>query len=149
MAKIAVHKDFHTILSFSMDYFQNRLGLEGMEKFLRVNVQNIYKPLIAALKFGGLPVLEKHFRDIFLIEEGDFDLYWEKDDILVLEVHKCPAIHHMKEHGHKIAEKFCESTRITNEEICYPARVESSVEYDQDNGCCVQKFREVKDDLLH
>ena len=142
MAKIAVHKDFHTILSFSIQYLLKEHSFEAMEEFLRANARNIYKPLIAAAKVGGVPAIEKHFRDIFLIEEGDFDLYWDKDDVLVLEVHKCPAIYHMKEHGHLIADRFCESTRITNEEICSAASLKCSVEYDQENGRCVQKFWE-------
>ena len=63
-------------------------------------------------------------------------------DVLVLEVHKCPAIQHLKQSGFPVMEKFCESTRITNEEICAGAGLKCSVEYDRENGCCVQKFWE-------
>ena len=84
MAKIAVHKDFHTILSFSMQHLLKEHSIEAMEEFLRANACNIYKPLIA--------------------------------------------------------DRFCESTRITNEEICSTADLKCSVEYDQENGRCVQKF---------
>lgn len=142
MAKIAVHKDFHKITSFSLQYLLREFGLEAMEQFLRINARNIYKPLIAAASVGGVPVIEKHFRDIFMIENGDFDLYWEAGDVLVLEVHKCPAIQHLKASGFPVMEKFCVSTRITNEEICAGAGLKCSVEYDQENGCCVQKFWE-------
>lgn len=144
MANIAVHKDFHKITSFSLQYLLQEFGLEAMEDFLRVNARNIYKPLIAAATVGGLPAIEKHFRDIFQIEDGDFDLSWEKDDTLVLQVHKCPAIHYLKESGFPIMEKFCESTRITNEEICAGAGLKCSVEYNQENGSCIQKFWEEK-----
>ena len=142
MAKIAVHKDFHNIMSFSMQYLLDEHGPEAVEEFLRINARNIFKPLIAAAKVGGLPAIEKHFRYLFLIEDADFDLYWDKNDVLVLEVHKCPAIHHLKARGFMVAEGFCESTRITNEEICAAAGLTCSVEYDQDKGCCVQKFWE-------
>jgi hypothetical protein len=46
----------------------------------------------------------------------------------------------MKRHGYMIADRFCEGTRIVNEEICRAAGYECSVRYDQSRGRCVQRF---------
>jgi hypothetical protein len=119
-----VHKDFHGCLSFGLKFLEQNFGPSELEEYLRRLARNVYAPLIESLRLRGLPALH--------------DL---SDDLLVLEVRTCPAIHHMKERGYKIAEHFCESTRIVNDEICRQAGYSASVEYDQESGRCVQKFR--------
>jgi hypothetical protein len=58
----------------------------------------------------------------------------------VLRVKRCPAITHMREQGYAIAAHHCEHTRIVNEAVCALAGYESSVDYDQCAGSCVQRF---------
>ncbi|MCX6376031.1 MAG: hypothetical protein NTU88_08395 [Armatimonadetes bacterium] len=135
-----VHKDFHGCLSFGLRFLEENFGPAELEEYLRRLARNVYAPLIESLRLRGLPALHDHWNSIMSLEDADFDLR-STNDVLVLEVRKCPAIHHMKERGYKIAAHFCESTRIVNDEICRQAGYSASVEYDQENGCCVQKFR--------
>jgi hypothetical protein len=135
-----VHKDFHGCLSFGLKFLEQNFGPSELEEYLRRLARNVYAPLIESLRLRGLPALHDHWNNIMSLEDADFDLRLS-DDLLVLEVRTCPAIHHMKERGYKIAEHFCESTRIVNDEICRQAGYSASVEYDQESGRCVQKFR--------
>ncbi|MFH1008793.1 MAG: hypothetical protein V1800_15055 [Candidatus Latescibacterota bacterium] len=136
---VNVHKDFHGAMSYGMQHVCERYGEEAMAEFLERVAKGVYGPLSERLKKEGLTALEEHWRHIFTIEEGDFDLGYEGDQ-LVLHVHQCPAIHHMQAHGYAIAERYCEHTRLVNEGICRAAGYECSVEYDQEKGRCVQSF---------
>ncbi|HOE10051.1 MAG TPA: hypothetical protein PLQ35_06430 [bacterium] len=134
-----VHKDFHGTLSLGLDFLQKNYGAEGTREFLTGLAETVYAPLVEEIKKRGLDALREHWENIFSLEEGEIALRIE-DNVLILEVHKCPALHHIKEHGYTTSSNFCEHTRITNEGICHAAGYECSVEYDQDRGRCVQRF---------
>ena len=127
-------------MSFGLGFLERNFGPDEMEEYLRRLARNAYAPLIESLRIRGLPALRDHWNNIMSLEDADFSLRFT-DDVLVLEVRRCPAIHHMKERGYRIAERFCESTRIVNDEICRLAGYSCSTEYDQANGRCIQRFR--------
>jgi hypothetical protein len=137
--KIDIHKDFHGSFSYGLQFLCENYGQEEMKAYLTRLARTVYRPLIDSLKLRGLPALEEHLTYVFNIEEGKFRVDYE-DDVLVFQVGKCPAIHHMKEHDYPIAQKYCEHCRILNQEICKAAGYDSSTEYDQDKGSCTQKF---------
>ncbi|HEO69857.1 MAG TPA: hypothetical protein ENN80_01240 [Candidatus Hydrogenedentes bacterium] len=136
---IAVHKDFHGALSFGLEFLEEQYGLDGMRAFLEGLAHTVYAPLVADLRERGLDALEEHWRAVFTIEGGDFELAME-GDVLILNVRRCPAIAHMREHRYAIAPHFCEHTRFVNDAICRAAGYASSVECDPEAGACVQKF---------
>ena len=134
-----VHKDFHGCLSFGLKFLAENYGPAEVEDYLRRVARNVYAPLIQRLRIQGLPALAVHWRRIMTLEDTDLRLYAD-DDVLILEIRECPAIHHMKAHGYEIAPNFCESTRIVNDEICRRAGYSASTEYDQALGRCTQRF---------
>jgi len=135
-----VHKDFHGSMSYGLQYLYEKYGEKEMVLYLKELARTVYRPLTEGLKMRGLPALEEHWDYIFTIENGDFEIGYEENDVLFLKVKKCPAIFHMREHNYQIADKYCEHCRIINEEICHPAGYECSVKYDQNKGSCIQKF---------
>jgi hypothetical protein len=134
-----VHKDFHGALSYGIRYLAERYGEDKMRAFLSGLGGTVYKPLADAIRERGLDAMRDHLEEVFTAEGGEFEFATE-DETLVFHVHRCPAIHHMKEHGYDIAPHFCEHTRIVNEAICGNAGCGCSVDYDQEAGTCVQKF---------
>ena len=134
-----VHKDFHGALSYGIQFVVDNYGLEGLKKYLRGLSKSVYAPLVKALRKDGLPALRKHWADIFTLEGGEFE-FREEDNTLVFEVTQCPAIAHMKAQGYDISPHFCEHTRILNEAICSDAGYACSVDYNQEEGRCVQRF---------
>jgi hypothetical protein len=135
-----VHKDFHGALSFGLDFLEQRFGKTDREAFLRELAGTVYAPLVTDLKERGLPALADHWRRIFDLEEGIYKLRMEKDE-LILEVERCPALAHMRERGYRIADHFCETTRLVNAAVCAAAGYEAVVRYDQAAGHCEQRFR--------
>jgi hypothetical protein len=134
-----VHKDFHGCLSYGLEFLAENYGREEMEAYLRRVARSVYAPLIESVRLNGLSALEDHWRNIMTLEGAEFDIRLV-DDTLVLEVRKCPAIHHMRARGYRICDQFCESTRVVNDEICRHAGYLAEVEYDQEAGRCVQRF---------
>ena len=134
-----VHKDFHGALSYGLQFVEESYGLEGMQEFLTGLAQGVYKTLCDDLRARGLDALQDHWKTIFDLEGGEYEMHLE-GDTLVLIVKRCPAISHMKGQGYSIAAHYCEHTRIVNEAICAAAGYAASVEYDQDAGSCIQRF---------
>ena len=134
-----VHKDFHGALSYGLQFVEDHYGQDGLRDFLSGLADTMFKPLVEDLRARGLPALRDHWQTIFKLEDGDFDLRMD-GDTLVLDVRRCPAVSHMKEHGYAVADHYCEHTRIVNEAVCKAAGYASSVEYDQEAGRCVQRF---------
>jgi hypothetical protein len=137
-----VHKDFHGAMSFGLEFLERHYGAEGTEEFLSGLAGTVYRDLVNDLRERGIDALRDHWQHIFAIEEGEAEFEME-GETLVLRVHRCPAIHHMKAHGYKIAPHFCEHTRIVNDAICQAADYLAEVESDQSAGACVQRFRPV------
>ena len=134
-----VHKDFHGALSLGLQFVEDRHGREGVREFLEGLADSVYAPLVEDLRARGLPALRDHWRTVFDLEDGDVDIDMD-NDTLVVDVHCCPALAHIKARGYAVAEHFCEHTRILNDAICRAAGYSSSVDYDQAAERCVQKF---------
>lgn len=134
-----VHKDFHGAFSYGIQFILQNYGMDGLRAYLEKLADSVYAPLVKALSVEGLPALRDHWERVFTVEGAKFALR-EEGETLVLDVHECPAIAHMKKRGYTIDPNFCEHTRILNEAICTRAGFKSSVEYDQEAGRCVQRF---------
>ena len=134
-----VHKDFHGALSYGIQFVEAQYGREGLEDFLARLAGSVYRPLVEGLRTRGLDALREHWQSIFELEGGEFAIAME-EATLVLTVHRCPAVCHMREHHYAIADHFCEHTRIVNDAVCRAAGYAASVEYDQDAGRCIQRF---------
>ena len=139
MQESIIPKDFHWVLSHTFKYLYETYGEERFIEFLRRVAREVYRPLIDEMKTEGLTALERHWNRIFSLEGGEFDLEL-KGDRLMLEVKRCPAISFMRENDLEVFERFCEHTRIVNEEICAKGGYSSTVEYDQERECCTQEF---------
>lgn len=134
-----LHQDFHGALCYGIKYIADKFGAQALTAYLQRVARTFYAPLIEQLKQQGLPALEKHWREIFTTEHGDFQLEYD-NDTLVLTVNRCPAVCHMKEHGQFCTDQYCQTTVIVNETICADAGYRCSCNYQPGAGQCVQKF---------
>ena len=135
-----VHKDFHGIVSYLFGYLRVHFGEKNLDKFLKDSASYIYKPLIDRIKKSGLKEMKKHLEITFSKEDGKFDTEF-KDNQLFFKVKRCPAIWHMKDKKFEIDKEFCKcSTEIVNTVIAKESGYNFNLEYDQENGKCMQKF---------
>jgi len=136
----SVHKDFHGIMNYLIKYLRENHGEKHLESFFKEASAYIYKPLIERVKKNGLIEIKKHLERTFSMEDGKFDLDYEENK-LVFNVKKCPAIWHMKDKKLEIDKEFCKiSTEIVSAVVAKECGYYFSVEYDQENGKCIQKF---------
>jgi hypothetical protein len=134
-----LHRDFHGALCYALKYLDENFGPAATTQYLQQVGNTCFAPLSRQLEHEGLPALENHFRTIFEKEGGRFTLGYESDT-LVLRVHECPAIAHLKKTHQFFTERFCESTVVVNQTICQNAGFRCTCTYDPGRGRCVQKF---------
>ena len=137
----SVHKDFHEIMSFLIKFLDENHGKGHMENFFSKASVYIYKPLIVRIRENGLDEMEKHLKRVFDSEKGKYKITSKKDKQIIFKVIKCPAILYLKKTGSEINKNFCLcSTELVNKAIAKECGYNFSVEYDQENGKCVQRF---------
>ncbi len=134
-----LHKDFHGALCYSIRYLDENLGPDATRSYLQDVGRQNYKALVRSLREDGLPALERHWRRIFTLEGGKFQLEYEGETLL-LTVNDCPAITHLKSRGQLFTTRYCETTVVVNETICGQAGYFASCTYQPGEGKCVQKF---------
>jgi hypothetical protein len=136
---VYLHKDFHGALCYSIQYLDERYGEEATKAYLTQVGETFFAPLSEALKRDGLSALEKHWQQIFSLEEGSISLEYE-GDVLVLKVKECPAITHLRSRGQLYTDRYCETTVVVNEAVCRGAGYACSCTYEPGQGQCVQRF---------
>jgi len=139
-----LHKDFHGALCYGIKYLDDHYGPEATANYLRQVGRSCYAPLSERLKNEGLSALERHWNQIFTKEGGQFTLEYQ-DGMLVLTVHECPAIAHLKKINQLFTPRHCETTVVVNETICGDAGYRSTCKYEPGEGRCVQRFWKVKE----
>ena len=134
-----LHKDFHGALCYAIKYIDDTFGREATSEYLQQVAKSYYRPLIDKLKKQGLTALERHWKDIFTKEGGQFTLTYD-DSTLTLTVTQCPAVTHITKTGQLFTDRYCQTTVIINETICDEAGFACSCNYEPGKGRCVQKF---------
>ena len=135
-----LHKDFHGYHNFILGYVEKKYGRRFMIYGMRRIGQNVYASVAQRLVKEGLTYLADYWKQIFELEEGKFSIDL-KEDQMVLKVEQCPAVSWIAGKNWTLAPSFCEHCKVINEEICDTAGYECSIEYEQQKGCCVQRFR--------
>lgn len=132
-------KTFTAHFAMASSIWMTTTGRKPPAEFLRQVARSYYAPLSEQLKKEGLAAIEKHWREIFTKEGGKFSLEYQ-DGALVLTVHECPAIAHLRLTNQLFTPRFCETTVVVNETICGEAGYMSSCQYEPGEGRCVQRF---------
>jgi len=134
-----LHKNFHGALCYAVKYLDENYGPEATTEYLEQVGRTCFSPLTEQLSKEGLPALEKHWRDIFAKEDGEFSVHYESQT-LVLTVDECPAITHLEKTNQLVTDRYCETTVVVNETICREAGYRCFCEYEPGKGKCIQKF---------
>lgn len=134
-----VHKDFHGALSCAFQFLEERYGKRILEEFLERVGRNCYISLISKIKADGFLALEDYWKRIFTLEDGDFEIE-RGEDLIILRVKRCPAITHLRRVGYPIYKDFCIQTRIINGIVANETGLGYSVESNQEEAYCIQKF---------
>ncbi len=135
-----LHKDFHGALSNALIYLEERFGPDAVRDYLRQFARAYYAPLRAELRERGLAAMAERLRQVYADEGADIELELG-DDELIVRVAKCPAVSHMRAHGHRVSRMWRETISAVNEAICEDSAYDFDlVDFDELTGRSVQRF---------
>ena len=136
-----VYQYFQVNLNQLFRFVREKYGEEKQKEYIERIAIDVYKPLIERIKKSGLGEWKHHLERTFSKEpKGKYEINY-KEDRIVLNVKRCPAINYLKNKHISPDINFCKSsTKIINEIIANECELKFEVKYDQDTGECVQTF---------
>jgi len=138
--KYGVHKDFHLLTAGMIQYLEEKFGHDELVYFLKRVAETVYVPLVDEIRSRGLDAIADQVAYAFSHEDGLYN-FARTEDSLQVRVTRCPAVWHLKSKGEKIPRSFCEQTRVVMREVCRQAGCSFHIEFNTEQGTCVQTFR--------
>jgi len=136
--KPAGHADFYFAINASFRFILKRFGIEKLRDYWTQLGSDYYRPVSARWQQRGLPGVAEYWREFFQAEPGAEVEVTEPPGEVRVEVKRCPAIHHLREHGREIVPCFCQHCYFVSEAIAQPAGL--TVRVEGGAGRCVQRF---------
>jgi hypothetical protein len=100
--------DFYFAINATFRFIQDRLGQQGWITYLRQLGARYFAPVNDSWRQGGLPAVAGYWRAFFAAEPGGAVEVREEAGTVVLDIGRCPAIHHLKTHAREIVPSYCE-----------------------------------------
>lgn len=139
------HADFYFAVNATFRFILRHHGEDALRKYWRDIGSGYYKPVSERWKERGFAGVTEYWRAFFRGEPGaEVEVVGSQDEVR-LEVKRCPAIRHLREHGREIVPNFCQQCYFVNEAIAEPAGM--TVRVCGGNGCCTQRFMKRTADL--
>ena len=136
---VGVFQHFHTLTVAMLEFLRARYSVDEIDPYLRQFARHVHGPLIEKVREQGLSAMRKHLAKDFDTEKGEYH-FVETDDALELHVARCPAVWYLKDHDEDVPEGFCLQTEVVLDEVCRQAGMTFSVDYNTQEGRCVQVF---------
>ncbi len=142
--------DFYYGINATFRFMLKNCGKEGFIRWLQEMGRGYFAPVNARWREGGLPAVARYWKDFFAAEPGAEVDVSEQNGQVVVEVKRCPAIHHLRADQREIVPCFCQHCYYLNQ-----ARAEScglSMTVAGGNGQCIHRYGPagaLKQDLSH
>ncbi|MEN6302623.1 MAG: hypothetical protein ABFD96_07870 [Armatimonadia bacterium] len=130
--------DFYFAINATFRWILERCGEGGLREYWRALGRQHYAHLTERLKGGGLPALRDYWERFYAEEPGGEVSLELAEEALVLTVHTCPAIKHLRAHGREIMPLYCEHCTHVSAAFCEPAGI--GVKVVGGGGTCRQVF---------
>ena len=130
--------DFYFATNATFRFLLARLGVEGWRRYLGDLGRDYFAPVNQQWREGGMPAVARYWREFFAAEPGAVVAVAEQADRVVVEVHECPAIKHLRAGGREIVREYCQH--------CYhlgsarAAAAGLTMRLEGGNGSCRQTF---------
>lgn len=132
------HADFYFATNATFRFIKQRHGMGGLRRYWQDIGREYYKPVSDRWRERGSAGVAEYWTAFFKAEPGaDVEAHETQDEVR-LEVKKCPAIRHLREHGREIVPEFCQHCYFVSEAIAEPAGM--TVRVCGGNGSCTQRF---------
>lgn len=112
------HPDFHSSLNMGVEYLGITYGEEAIKDFLRKYTKAVYRKVIDSSRQKGLTVLQEMILDTYKREHALDAIAVDLDDnVLSVQIHYCPAVHHLTKTGRTVTHWFSLTTSVVMETI--------------------------------
>lgn len=132
------HADFYFAINATFRFIQRHQGEGALKQYWRDMGLNYCRPVTKRWLEQGLTGVAEYWRAFFQAEPGAEVEVIESGDEVRLEVKRCPAIHHLREHGREIVPVFCQHCYFVNEAMAESAAMTARL--CGGNGTCSQRF---------
>jgi hypothetical protein len=130
--------DFYFAINATFRFLRRHVGEAGFERWLTEMGRDYFAPVNARWREGGLPAVARYWREFFAAEPGADVVVRERERVVEIDVKRCPAIAHLREHGREIASGYCRHCailgRVRAETAGFSMRLEGG------NGQCCHRY---------
>ncbi|NPV47547.1 MAG: hypothetical protein HPY69_11350 [Armatimonadetes bacterium] len=130
--------DFYFAINATFRWIHANWGEEGLRAYWEAMGREHYAEVTERFRAGGLDAVYHYWRDFFATEPGGDVCVQQGAKAVTIEVRKCPAIRHLREHGREIMPLYCDHCRVVSQAMCEGAGI--VVEVEGGMGCCRQTF---------
>jgi hypothetical protein len=100
--------DFYYAINATFRFMLKRFGREGWVGYLEELGRGYFAPVNDRWRAGGLPAVARYWRAFFDAEPAAKVEVAEQPDRVVVTVHECPAIKHLRAGGREIVREYCQ-----------------------------------------
>lgn len=100
--------DFYYAINATFRFLLRRFGLDGWRRYLEEMGRSYFAPVNRQWREGGLPAVAGYWRAFFAAEPGAKVEVVNEPDRVVVHVHECPAIKHLRAGGREIVREYCQ-----------------------------------------
>ena len=137
------HRDFHHSLDRCVRFVGESYGDGEVRELLAYYAETVLGGLIEQIKEKGLAPLEAYIRATYEKEKAPDAVFTEIDgDKLTVRVAYCPAVKHLREHGHEVSPWFSATTEYVMATIAEKSGLQFEMSaYDDQTGQTAYRFR--------
>jgi len=129
---------FYFTINATFRFILRQFGVEELRRYWTELGTSYMRPVSAGWKRHGLPGVAEYWRAFFKVEPGAKVEVACRDESVVLEVKRCPAIAYLRKHQREIVSCYCQHCYFLGEATAFPAGL--TVRVDGGNGICRQTF---------
>lgn len=130
--------DFYFGINATFRFIRKKFGDEGLTAYWTDIGRQYFAPVTKIWKEGGLAAVAEYWRDFFAAEPGSNVEVAQNETEVVVTVHECPAIRHLRANNREIEPWFCRHCYYVSAAIAEPAGLDVRIE--GGNGSCRQRF---------
>lgn len=130
--------DFYFAVNTTFRFIRLRRGEAGLRQYWEDLGTRYMAPVTEIWRRHGLPGVANYWRDFYAAEPGGEVTVTVEPGQVILDVHTCPAIRHLRDHGREIEPLFCQHCYFTSEAAGRGAAV--TVRLEGGGGSCRQTF---------
>lgn len=136
------HRDFHSSMNMGVHYLGEKYGEAAVIDYLNTYTENVYNKLIKQIEENGISAIAEKIKDTYAKEKCEEALSIQlSEGKLLVNLHFCPAVKHLKETGREVSPWFVYTTTVVMQRLAKAASLEfKMISYNEETGASTYSF---------